>query len=127
MKFTAVVPLKANSQRTPGKNFKLLVGKPLFVNIFDALLQAPEIGKVVFWASDEVFKKELPDGVKFIKRESYLDADTIKAKDIITGIVNQIDSDFYILAHATSPFITASSISKGINAIADGYDSSLSV
>jgi len=33
MKFTAIVPLKANSRRVPRKNFRLLVGKPLFVHI----------------------------------------------------------------------------------------------
>lgn len=127
MKITAFVPLKTNSQRVPKKNFKPLAGKPLFVHIFEALLQVPQIDEIVCWASDEVFKKDLPKGVKFVKRESYLDEDSIRTKDIITAAANQLDSDFFILAHATSPFLTANSISKGIEAILDGYDSSFSV
>jgi CMP-N-acetylneuraminic acid synthetase len=46
-KVVALLPIKANSERVKGKNFKLLNGKPLFQWILDALLDLPEISKVV--------------------------------------------------------------------------------
>jgi len=127
MKFVALVPLKMNSQRVPRKNFLLLAGKPLFMHIFETLLRVPMIDRVVCWSSDEIFKDFLPKGVEFIKRDSYLDGDNIKARDLFSAAAKQIDTDYFVLSHATAPFISSSSISKGINAILEGYDSSFAV
>ena len=127
MKFTAIVPLKANSRRVPRKNFRLLVGKPLFVHIFETLLEVPLLDQIICWSSDEIFKDLLPEGIKFIKRASYLDDNEIKAKVLFTEAAKQIDTDYFVLTHATTPFIKATSISKGINAILDGFDSAFAV
>ena len=127
MKFTAIVPLKVNSERVPRKNFRLLGGKPLFAHIFETLLEVPLLDRIVCWSSDDFFKDLLPEGVEFIKRESYLDGNEIKAKELFTEAAKQIDTDYFVLTHATTPFIKATSISKGINAILDGYDSSFTV
>ena len=127
MKFTAIVPLKANSLRVPRKNFKLLMDKPLFVHIFEKLLQVPLLERVICWSSDDVFKDLLPQGVEFIKRASYLDGNEIKAKELFIEAAKQIETDYFVLTHATTPFIRATSITKGINAILDGYDSSFAV
>ena len=35
-KIVALLPMKANSERVKGKNFRLLAGKPLFLWILDA-------------------------------------------------------------------------------------------
>ena len=43
----ALLPMKANSERVKGKNFRLLAGKPLFQWILDALLAVPEVDSVV--------------------------------------------------------------------------------
>ncbi len=127
MKITAFVPLKINSQRLECKNFLNLEGKPLFVHIFEKLLLTPQIEKVVCWASDDLYLDYLPSGIEFVKREKFLDGDDITAKQLFTAAVKQINSEFLLLSHATSPFISPDSISKGIEAISQGYDSSFSV
>ena len=43
----ALVPMRLHSQRVPGKNFRPLVGKPLFHHILTSLLACPEISSVV--------------------------------------------------------------------------------
>ena len=43
----ALLPMKANSTRVPGKNFRDFCGKPLFRWILDTLLEVDEIDKVV--------------------------------------------------------------------------------
>ena len=63
MKFTAIVPLKVNSERVPRKNFRLLGGKPLFAHIFETLLEVPLLDRIVCWSSDDFFKDLLPEGV----------------------------------------------------------------
>ena len=47
MKIVALLPLKAHSERIPGKNFKPLAGKPLFRWILDTLLGIDAIDRVV--------------------------------------------------------------------------------
>jgi N-acylneuraminate cytidylyltransferase len=43
----AFVPLKDHSERVPGKNFKLLDSKPLYLWVITTLLRTPEINGIV--------------------------------------------------------------------------------
>ena len=38
-KITAIIPIKHNSTRVPGKNFRDMNGKPLYFYIIDTLLK----------------------------------------------------------------------------------------
>ena len=42
-RIVALLPMKANSTRVPGKNFLNFCGKPLFRWVLDSLLEVPEI------------------------------------------------------------------------------------
>ena len=46
-RIAALVPLRHHSQRVPGKNYKLLVGKPLFHHILETLSKCDEINEIV--------------------------------------------------------------------------------
>ena len=43
----ALLPMKANSSRVKGKNFRNFLGKPLFRWILDGLLEIDEISQVI--------------------------------------------------------------------------------
>ena len=43
----ALLPMKANSERVKGKNFKDFCGKPLFRWVLDNLLAEPRIDKII--------------------------------------------------------------------------------
>jgi CMP-N-acetylneuraminic acid synthetase len=47
MKLVALVPMRHHSQRVPGKNYRMLAGKPLFHHVIETLLAVPAIGEVV--------------------------------------------------------------------------------
>ena len=47
MKFTALLPIKSESQRVPNKNFKLLNNKALFKWILEKLISINEIEAVI--------------------------------------------------------------------------------
>ncbi|MDC0383191.1 hypothetical protein OAM61_01705, partial [Schleiferiaceae bacterium] len=40
MKKILYIPIKYESERVPGKNFKLLAGKPLYSYIFDTIIES---------------------------------------------------------------------------------------
>ena len=68
MKLIAILPMKANSERVKGKNFKILGEKPLFKWILDTLLNVSEIDTVVINtdARDELYKNGLIENSKIL-------------------------------------------------------------
>ena len=71
---------------------------------------------------------QIPGGVNYVARDPRLDEDHIRGLDLLRAFTNQEPSDFYILAHATSPFLTTTSLQSGVDGIlSGGYDSALSV
>lgn len=127
-KVVAFVPIKLNSQRLPKKNLLPLGDYPLSWYIFHTLLQVPLIDEVYVFCSDERIMDYLPKGVKFLQREQYLDGDEVKGFGIYDSFINKVDSDLYILAHTTSPFIKAESIQSALLKVLNNEnDSALSV
>ena len=62
---------------------------------------------------------------KFLKRDKSLDGDLVKGKDIYAEFIKTVDSEYYLLCHTTSPFLTSESIQEGINAVlSNNFDSS---
>ena len=46
-KIVALVPMRHDSVRVPGKNYRPIAGKPLYHHILETLLACPEISRVV--------------------------------------------------------------------------------
>jgi CMP-N-acetylneuraminic acid synthetase len=128
MKFVAFVPLKKNSQRLKNKNFRILGNKPLFLHVVDRLVLLDKIDALYVYTNADLKDYSLPSKVNVLSRPLYLDEDEALGVDIYREFVNSVESDFYILCHATSPFVELDSINKGIDAILNySYDSSFSV
>lgn len=127
-KTVAFVPIKLNSERLPRKNILPLGNRPLCAYIFESLLKVEEIDDVYVFCSDEKVMDYVPEGVKFLKREKRLDGNFVKGKEIYESFLSLVDSDIYLLAHTTSPFLTSATIAKGLNKVLSGeYDSALTV
>jgi len=124
MKIVALVPIKLNSQRLPHKNILPIKEKPLCWHIVNTLLNVKEIDEVHVYCSDEKVMDYMPEGVIFQKRDKALDGDLVKGLDIYSQFVQTVDSDVYVLAHATSPFIKAETISKALGKVISGENDS---
>ena len=129
MKTVAIVPIKMNNERLPGKNTKCFDnGEPLITYVLKSLSEVSNIDEIYVFCSNEAICEYLPPDVKFLKREEWLDLSTTSITDVLTSFANIVDADIYVLSHATAPFISSSSIQKGVEAVQSGdYDSSLSV
>ncbi|MCM1523297.1 MAG: acylneuraminate cytidylyltransferase family protein [Ruminococcus sp.] len=129
MKTVAVIPIKMNNQRTPGKNTRPLSdGTPLIHLIQKTLLECTQIDEVYVYCSTEEIKNYLLPGVKYLKRSSQLDTAETSMNTILKCFSEDVDSDIYVLSHATAPFLSAASIEKAVNAVKSGkYDSAFSV
>jgi CMP-N-acetylneuraminic acid synthetase len=133
MKLAALVPMRHHSQRVPGKNYRLLAGKPLFHHIIETLLTVPEIEVVVVDTDSEPvmdgLRRSYPT-VNLIQRPDHLRADDVPMNDILLHDTAQVEAEFYLQTHSTNPLLQAATISRGIrNFFADypEYDSLFSV
>ncbi len=129
MKVVALVPIKLNSERLPNKNIKKFHnGRPLIYYILNTLIKIKTIDEVYVYCSDEEIKKYIPIGIKYLKRNKKLDTSETKINEVLSAFAEDVEADVYVMTHATSPFIKAESIEKGLSSVIDDdYDSALAV
>ena len=121
------IPIKVNNQRLPGKNLMELEGRPLCNYIFNTIKEVDTIQEKYVYCSDEKIKQYIPNGLRFLKRDSYLDGFAVKGLEIIDYFVRDVDADVYVLTHITQPFTKAASIKKALDKVLyEGYDSAFS-
>ncbi len=124
MKLAALVPMRHHSQRVPGKNYRLLAGKPLFHHIIETLLAVPEIETVMVDTDSEPVMdgvRRLFPTVKLIQRPEHLRADDVPMNEILLHDTAQVDADFYLQTHSTNPLLKAETISRGVKTFFDEY------
>ena len=128
-KTVAFVPIKLNNERFPNKNITPFDnGEPLIHYILNTLKEVKNVDEVYVYCSDESICDYIPEGIKFLKRETYLDLSTTSFNEVLTTFADLVDADVYVLTHATAPFMSAESIEKGVDAVVSGeYDSALAV
>ena len=128
-KIAALVPMRHTSVRVPGKNYRVLAGKPLFHHILGVLLACPEINEVVV----DTDSPEVMDGirahfpsVRVLERPEHLRADTIPMNEILMYDTSQIQADLYLQTHSTNPLLRSQTVSRAIQTLVTqfpAYDS----
>ncbi len=131
MKIAAFIPIKLNNQRLPGKNTMFLNGRPLCDYIFDTISDVDMIDEKYVYCSDEAIKSYIAPyeskGLRFLKRDKYLDGFQVKGLEIIDRFIKDIDADIYLLTHATQPFTKRKSIETALKKVVSGeHDSAFS-
>lgn len=127
MRIACFIPIKANSERVPGKNFRNLCGKPLYYYIITNAIKAQCFDDIyVDTNSDEIkqFCEEL--GVKTIERKDELTKNTANGNDLLNYHYEKFPSyDYYFQLFATAPFLQPESIAKAVNTLVGSniYDS----
>ncbi len=123
-KIVALVPMRHHSQRVPGKNYRLLAGKPLYQHIIETLLAVPEVNEIVVDTdSDPVMdglRTNFPQ-VKIINRPEHLRADDMPMNEILIHDTGLFPADFHLQTHSTNPLLKAGTISKAIQALLAEY------
>lgn len=120
----ALLPMKANSQRVKGKNFRPLHGKPLFAWILDSLLALPEIDLVVINTDARHILAENgltdSDRVMIRDRKPELCGDTVSMNLILADDIAAVPADTYLMTHTTNPMLSDATIRAALTAYEDG-------
>jgi len=125
---TAFVPIRLNSSRVAQKSIRPLNGKALSRYLLETLLATPGLDRVCVFCSDESVLDHIPAGVDFIHRPKELDGNLTLGIEIYRSFLQAVDSEFYLLAHVTSPFLRPQTIGAAVEAVRSGErDSALTV
>jgi len=116
----ALLPMKANSERVPNKNFRILGDKPLFVWMLEKLLAVQAIDKVVINtdARKKLEEHSIIHDERVLIRDRAPDicGDFVSMNDVLTDDVRHINSESYMMTHTTNPFLQTETIADCLKA-----------
>jgi CMP-N-acetylneuraminic acid synthetase len=123
-RIAALVPMRHHSQRVPGKNYRLLAGRPLYHHILQALLACPEISEVVVDTdSPEILaglEQSFPQ-VTALERPEHLRSDTVPMNEVLIYDTSQVSADLYLQTHSTNPLLRPETVSRAIQSLLGSY------
>jgi CMP-N-acetylneuraminic acid synthetase len=114
----AIVPMRHNSERVPGKNYRSFNGKPLFHYVTESLLQVSAITKVVIDTDSPTvmdYAREHFPQVILLERPEHLRDGAIPMNDVLLNVINQVQADFYLQTHSTNPLLSAATIQRAVD------------
>lgn len=122
-KIVALLPMKANSVRVKGKNFRDFCGKPLFRWILDTLLQVEEIDQIIINTDARHILAENglvdTDRITIRDRKPEICGDHVSMNLVLADDVAKVPADLYLMTHTTNPLMSADTIRKAIAAFID--------
>lgn len=120
LRLAALLPMKAHSERIPGKNFRALCGKPLFRWMLDTLLSLPEVELVAIDTDGRDLLRaaglEESARVAILERPAELCGDFVSMNRILEQDLGRIDADVYLMTHVTNPLLGADTIRRALAA-----------
>lgn len=126
MKIVALLPMKANSERVKGKNFRDFNGKPLFRWILDTLLSVEEIDSVVINTDAKHILAEngLTDTGRVVirDRKPEICGDLVSMNKVLADDIANVDANAYLMTHTTNPFLSAKTIRGALAAYLEGIN-----
>jgi CMP-N-acetylneuraminic acid synthetase len=128
-----MVPMRHNSERVPGKNYRVFAGQPLYHHIVKNLLGCGLISEVVIDTDSatimEDASRHFPQ-VRVIERAENLRADTVPMNEVLLCDVAQVEADYYLQTHSTNPLLGTETITAALELFMEkrgSYDSLFSV
>ena len=125
----AIVPMRHESERVPGKNYRPLGDRPLFHHIVETLLAVPAIGTVVIDTDSDLItddaRRHFP-AVHVIDRPEELRGGMVPMNDVLLHDVREVDADLYLQTHSTNPLLRPQTVAAAIEGLlADASSDSL--
>jgi CMP-N-acetylneuraminic acid synthetase len=116
-RIVAIVPMRHDSERVKGKNYRLLGDRPLFHHIVVSLLACRQVAEVVIDTDSPLITadagKAFPD-VRVLARPEHLRGGDVPMNEVLLHDINQIPADLYLQTHSTNPLLRSTSVDRAI-------------
>ena len=131
---TALLPLRHNSERVKGKNYRSFGdGRALFEHVLGSLIECQSIDRIVINTDSEVVKsickQNYPNVIIHDRPEHLLDGN-VPMNDIISDDLLRTDGEFFLQTHSTNPLVNSRRFEEAIQCFFSNksmYDSLFSV
>lgn len=127
MKIACFIPIKANSERVPGKNLRVLNGKKLYEYISEHVKSADVFDEVyIDTNSTEIAEYAEKMGFQVIVRREDLARNTANGNDLLVYHYEQYPQyDYYFQLFATAPYLQSQTMRECVNYLtsSEEYDS----
>ncbi len=118
-RIVALLPMKANSERVKGKNFREFVNKPLFRWMLDTLLEVEEIDEIIINTDARQILADNgltdTDRVRIRDRKPEICGDLVSMNLVLEDDVKNVEADIYLMTHTTNPLLSVETIRGAIN------------
>lgn len=114
----AIITARGGSKRLPGKNIKLLAGKPLIAYTIEAALGCSYIDRCLVSTEDPQIKRvSFNFGAEVIDRPGILASDNAKSESVIRQVLNELKKrkdlpQYFVLLQPTSPLRDSKILSR---------------
>lgn len=120
MRVIALVPIRGNSERVPGKNRRTCAGRPLFHWVLETLLTCPEVQGVAVDTDCGDIESEIracfPSVTTIRRPEGLLGGDT-PVNEILVHDVQQVSAEWYLQTHCTNPLLRPETVTRAVRAL----------
>ena len=128
-KVVALVPIKDQSERVSGKNFRAFAGKPLYHHIVHTLDRTYAVDEIVIDTDSHRVMREAPElspKVRAIERPEELRGHDVSTNRIFGHDLVQVEADIFVQTHATNPLLRPETIAAALKTFVENeeeYDS----
>lgn len=129
---TALVPIKGESERLPGKNIRNFCGQPLLYRVIEMLQQCTSIDRIIV-NTDSNLVSELAlnwSKVRIHERPTALCGHHIPMNSIISHDISILGEGHYLQTHVTNPLLRKETVTSAVAhyfSSIDTYDSLFTV
>lgn len=124
-RIVAFVPMRHDSERIKGKNYRPLGGRPLYHHIIASLLNCPQIGEVVIDTDSSFIKDDANSHfpqVTVLDRPPNLCGGDVPMNEVLLHDIERVQADFYLQTHSTNPLLRSATIQAALDAFLEARD-----
>lgn len=117
MTLVALVPMRHNSERVPGKNYRHFGDAPLFHHVVRTLLAVEAIDEIIIDTDSPVVSGQCADlfpSVRIIDRPEHLRDGAIPMNTIIEHDLGFTDAAMVLQTHSTNPLLKPDTVSDAL-------------
>lgn len=135
MSILAIIPARAGSKGIPGKNIKLLAGKPLIAHSIEQACNSELVTRIVVSTDgDQIAQTARDFGAEVVMRPADISGDTATSESALIHVIDTLrdtegyDPDLLVFLQCTAPIRQPNDIDRAIQTLRDQQaDSLLSV
>lgn len=124
-KIVALMPMRHNSERVPGKNYRPFGdGRPLFHHMVDVMLACPLIEKIVIDTDSPTVKEQCAEKypqVLVLDRPEHLRDGATPMNDVLLRDIQEVPSRFYLQTHSTNPLLRPETLARAVDTFFENY------